>query len=355
MKRKILKDFVLTEISGVDRPAQPTARMSIMKRDFSLDEADKQLVEKIEKSGYSFSGYMKAEEFNEESWRLTDALVSSMRDAVLSGDESMMRQNIEEYLMAVKAVSSSDVASIGKALEKAINDKDPVTSGTEKDKMAELDDLNKQVSDLTNKLKESDLIAKMCDDEKMHMAKMGDKDKAAFMAMSAEDRKKKMATNKRDDEVIEVAGQTIAKSVVGAEMFAVMKFQQVQLKANEEAIAKAQLDAEMATLRKRADDDFAHVPGTTDERAALLKAAKAMPEAVQKTLEQVMTSYEKTIAKAFETQGHSHADSPISKSANEQVETLAKAYKEKNGGTIEAARAAVMTDELYNQIMGEAH
>lgn len=33
MKKKILKDFVLTEISGVDRPAQPTAKMTIMKRE----------------------------------------------------------------------------------------------------------------------------------------------------------------------------------------------------------------------------------------------------------------------------------------------------------------------------------
>ena len=285
MKRKILKDFVLTEISGVDRPAQPTARMSIMKRAEDFDK-------------------------NELSELIKRAL-NEMRDGANHDDGE--------------------------------------------DEMSDIEKLTAQVAELTKNLESAEALSKMCDDEKMHMAKMGDKDKAAFMAMSAEDRKKKMATNKRDDEVIEVAGQTIAKSVVGAEMFAVMKFQQVQLKANEEAIAKAQLDAEMATLRKRADDDFAHVPGTTDERAALLKAAKAMPEAVQKTLEQVMTSYEKTIAKAFETQGHSHADSPISKSATEQVETLAKQHKEKNGGTIEAARAAVMTDELYNQIMGEAH
>lgn len=286
MKRKILKDFELTEISGVDRPAQPTAKMSIMKRaDFDKNELSE----------------------------LIKQALNDMREGAIQDDGE--------------------------------------------DKMSDIEKLTAQVAELQKSLDEAQALAKMSDDEKMHMAKMGDKDKAAFMAMSPEERKKKMMMSKRDDETIEVAGQTISKSVVGDQMFAIMKAQDAQLKANQEAIAKAQEAAEMATLTKRASEEFSHVPGTAEEVAALLKFAKGMPEGVQTTLGNLMKSYEQTIAKAFESQGHAHVASPVMKSATEQVETLAKAYAEKNSVDYSTAYSKVIEQNpaLYDQMIGEGN
>lgn len=293
MKKQILKDFELTEISGVDRPAQPTAKATIIKRE----------------------------------------------------------------------IPSEDISDIGREGINADSDKDPAdlpdvlldkTSGMEDDDMSELDDLKTQVADLTKKLEESEAIAKMSDDEKMYMAKMSPEDKAKFMSMSAEERKKKMGMMKRDDESIEVAGQTVNKSVVGDAMFEILKAQDAQLKANQEAIAKAQEDALMATLSKRADAEFAHIPGKSEEIAGVLKYAATMPENVKATFESIMKSAEEMASKAFEKRGIKTGDD-VEKSATDKVDTLAKAYAAEKNVDYASAYAHVLNanPDLYNEMQKE--
>lgn len=302
-KRKILKDFVLTEISGVDRPAQPTAKMSIMKR--AIDEANKEIV-KSDKD---------------------------LKDSIPPANPDVEK-------------TSSGEAGI-KAEPESKGEPDMLKTTDEGVAMSEVEDLKKQ-------LEEAQTLAKMSDAEKMYMDGMDEKMKKEFMGLTPEERKKKMEMTKRDDETLDVDGVTISKSAVGADMFAVMKSQQAALESQKADIAKAQERAEMAELTKRASDEFSHLSGEASEVAMLLKHVEAMPEDVKKTALAVMKSAEEMNAKAFKSQGTTLAKS-VDQTAEEEIDTLTKAYVEKNSVDYATAYTAVITanPELYKRINGQ--
>lgn len=94
---------------------------------------------------------------------------------------------------------------------------------------------------------------------------------------------------KANDETITVGGQELRKSEVGDANF---------------AVAKALRDErDLAKFEKRADAEFGHVPGTTAEKAELLKAIEAMPDEAKKAAEAILTAHEKMVAAGFERLG----------------------------------------------------
>jgi hypothetical protein len=120
---------------------------------------------------------------------------------------------------------------------------------------------------------------------------------------------------KGEDESVTIEGQTIAKSAVGEAAFAVLKVQADQVKKSNERLEKAEAEIakerdlrETAELKKRADDEFPHVPGTLDERASMLKALGKMDEAVQKTFTAALTQAEKLAKSAFDRVGMNGGD-----------------------------------------------
>lgn len=114
---------------------------------------------------------------------------------------------------------------------------------------------------------------------------------------------KKGAVKKGADETVVIDGKTIAKSDVGQNMFAIFKAQAARLQKAEEDIAKERDLRVTAEFKKRADDLYPHVPGSTDERADMLKAIDKMPEALKKSFEKVLESSERLAKSAFDTLG----------------------------------------------------
>lgn len=111
------------------------------------------------------------------------------------------------------------------------------------------------------------------------------------------------------EETVVFKGQTIKKSVVGVEQFGIFKSMADELTKASTDIAKANDDALMARLEKRAGDEFSHVPGSVQERASMLKALGAMDEPLRKTFEAVFASAEKLAKTAFDTVGSGGGDS----------------------------------------------
>lgn len=126
----------------------------------------------------------------------------------------------------------------------------------------ELDTVNARVANL-------EVLAKMSDAEKAHMATMSDADKEKWMAMSAEDRAAKIKTQKADDEsfVSAVDGQTIAKSQVGDLAYGFMKAQHEELVK----IRERESIREAEELVKSLCPDL---PGTDAEKAGALRKCK---------------------------------------------------------------------------------
>ena len=139
------------------------------------------------------------------------------------------------------------------------------------------------------------------EEDKMDQVKKALAKADAVKKAAAEVEAKKAAA--ANDETITIAGQTIAKSVVGAAQFAIIKSQSEEITKAKEDIAKERDLREMAELRKRADDSYPHVPGTTDERALMLKALAPLDEKVRKSFEAVLTQSEKLAKAAFEMVG----------------------------------------------------
>lgn len=225
------------------------------------------------------------------------------------------------------------------------------------DQDTEMDVLKGQLADLTSKLADSEVIAKMCDDEKDYMKAMDEDKKKEFMAMKPEDRMAAMKVKKSADETLEIDGTVIRKSAVGDGMFAVMKAQQKRLDDQAADIAKARDAAELATFTKRAADDFGHLVGTDAEKAAVLKHMATADEAVQKTFGAIMKSAEDMIKKGFDTKGVGNGRTVIEGSAAEQLDTLAKAHAKDNNVEYAAAYVAVIEKraDLYEQVLKEGN
>lgn len=187
-------------------------------------------------------------------------------------------------------------------------------------------------------------VAGMSDMEKAHYDGLMKADPAkakAFLDMNEADRKMQCKKAADADETLSVGGATIAKSMVGDQAFAVMKAQQAQIEEQREAFAKAQEAMADQTFAKRASDDFPHLAGTVEDRAAVLKHIAKAPEAVQKAAEAILKAAEGSAKLAFKSVGHGNgqvtktegnAEAELTKLATELVKssagklTFAKAY-----------------------------
>jgi hypothetical protein len=265
MKKLILRDFTLEEISAVDRPAQTPAKMSIIKRNRPAD-----------------------------------------RGTVMT---------------------------------------------TENMNQTELDALTKQVSDLTDQLSRAEKMAGMSDAEKQYMAGMKDDEKKAFSDMKSEDRKKMMEMSKRADETLEINGNVLIKSVVGAEMFEVIKSQQAQIVKQREEVHKARELAITATFIKKASEEYSHVPGTNEELGALLRETADLSKGAQDTLSAVLKALQETNAQAFITKGHADGSGDENESPIQQLDSIAKAYAKDNNVDYATAYSVVVEQnaELYQK------
>ena len=168
--------------------------------------------------------------------------------------------------------------------------------------------------------KERNLI----DVEKAHYDGLtDDADKAKFLEKSKDERVaivKAAADAQTDDDVV-------YKSAAGVEYKKADDQRLVEMaKRNDlqdKEMAKMRTDAELVTLNKRADDELGHLPGTTETRAALLKAVDAIPdEDVREKALQAVKAGDVALSKSFESGGHK--DGTVAAGAEQELEALAK-------------------------------
>lgn len=341
MAKRIMRAFKIDEISGVDRPAQEHAKVTILKRNsaptLDAERIAKDLYGVMSSSGNppgprSFADLFAAteecrrqSEVSQELWPYFDALTDSIRSIVADGssDEAgkinAIRQSIDQFTEAVTAAVPDAEAEIEKLFT------DPASSGvfsagspgfTVSKGDSEMTDLEKkvsdltiQVADLTKRAEKADAdLAKANTDLTAEKAKVADLTKAADIA--------------KNDEVLKVGETEVRKSAVGEASFAFMKAQQAE-------IQKARDEAELATLTKRAGDELGHLPGEPIAKAKVLKAIGGMGEEDRKALDTMLKAGEAAVAKGFSTfgikPGVTNSDDPVAK-----LDGLAKARATKD-------------------------
>ncbi|RWB66566.1 hypothetical protein [Mesorhizobium sp.] len=325
-KTRILTGLRLDKIAAVDRPCQEHATVAIIKRaggaKIDADRIAKDLYGVMSSSGNppgprSFADLFAAteecrrqSEVSQELWPYFDALTDSIRSIVAdtamdeAGKVAAIATSIDQFKSAVTAaipdaeaemekvftdLAKSAVTYAGQSGDHVRNKENPMSDDAKK-----VADLEKSVADLTKRAEKAEAdLAKANADLATANTKVTDLTKAADLA--------------KNDEVLKVGETEVRKSAVGEASFAIFKAQAAEMQ-------KARDDAENARLEKRADDEFSHVPGTTAERAGMLKAiSKVADENVRKAFDAVFKQAEKLAGAAFETVGinkHEVAGSP---------------------------------------------
>jgi hypothetical protein len=337
-----LKQLHLQELSLVDEPANKASKVSLFKRDDSLvllkavaAMSDTSIDPDDDEGPKSFADLIAENEEQARRWEADDvlrplfnAIQESLRSIAADGDmdsaakADAMKLSIMQFLDAAVAA----VPEVEQELVKALA-KNPATAGfisagkfkksgdqpvrtgdkTMTDEKQKVADLEKKVADLTKAAMSKDDQIKEAQEELAEA-----KAKLAELTKSVEAGK--------TDEVIKVGDTEIRKSVVGESVFKAMAAQQTQ-------IEKQRDDLEIKDLTKRAETEFANLPGEPVAKAKVLRAVTKMPEADRVTLEAMLKSGNEALKSSLTEigKGGSGGGDEI------DIEKSAKAYQVEHG------------------------
>jgi hypothetical protein len=165
-----------------------------------------------------------------------------------------------------------------------------------------------------------------------------DEAKAEFLKM--DEKAQRILVRKAEDEAedtIEIDGETITKSAVGAGAFAILKAQEKRHAALEKRLAEEQEARETAEYTKQAEDEMDHLPGDTAMKARVLRAIDQQIEDddVREALGKMLACGNKAVTAAFQrlgTDGNANdGDEPVSKGKVHVFETRVSAIKNRDG------------------------
>lgn len=285
----------LNELSTVDRPAQPGALATIMKRHTAADPSlmavavAKYVCE--EDGAHTFQEVLQANAFDEKIWPMVSALTQAIRSIMgdketPQGDkEAKVTQSVDEFLSAVREIAPTAEKQLAELISKR-TDTMPKT----------IEQLQAEVSDLTSK--NATLTSER--DAATVRADKAEADLATEKSAHSETQKK---LTEATDEVITVGGTELRKSVAGEANFSVAK-----------ALAD---ERDMARFEKRVETEFSHLPGTVAEKALVLKSIAGLPEDARKAHEAILTSAENMASAGFTRLGQGGGTSPTAKAAED--------------------------------------
>lgn len=345
--KNVMLAFEIGEISAVDIPAQQGALMRIIKSadgDIGMTALDtgalaKRYIDPMD-GAIPFSTVvveeMRCQQYYEAIevvcpiiYAMDTSLKSIAGDASVPSETklTMMRNTVEDFMSVIRRMwSDADtvmMSALGKSneeleematkaltaeqmkiqiadLEKTVETltKASADAGVAVELTAKVETLTAKVDELTTSLVEETVKASMNDDEKAYMRGLGREEQAAFRGMSAADRKKKVG-KAAEDETLTVKGQTIRKSSVGDEMFAILKAQAEEIEDTRKSAAKERDQRRMGEYAVLAKASYGNLPGTDIEKAAVLKGLEALSDDVQSTVVKMLTAGEAAIKSAF--------------------------------------------------------
>lgn len=271
IRRRIMREFAIKELSAVDRPAQGHALAVLMKRadDDSLDK-----------------------DFSAD--QVGSGLLNNAGDEPMNDVEKKQLEDLQKSV--AKLTEGHDAL-------KAENAK--LTEGQKA--------LKAENTVLSDKLAKAEAKAAMSDDEKEYEDKLEDEEKkASFRAMSVDERKRVMQKAADSNPVIyksERTGEEFRKN----DDPRIVKYAK---QADEDAaVAKAErVKREDAELAKRAEEapysgftvDKSQDSGKEVSKLDVIRAISKMDDGPRAVLEKWLTIGAKAVSAAFNTIGHAH-------------------------------------------------
>lgn len=373
--KKVLKEFEIDEISVVDNPAQPMARIALMKRQEQPIEKNRRGITTMS-AGHAHSfvlltgeGEIKA---GTTSYSIDAATgVSHTHDFVVDdagnvifadsaghnhGVAVLVKNEDTDLVELVEKVGDyedEDEDSNNKA-EKTIGDKEP--NMTDQQHQAAEEQVAKADYDAAiARAERAEAIAGLSKADRKTFDELDDDGKEEFMRGDS-DKREKMAKALTDaDPVVhtDLDGNEYRKSA--GEALVRLARQNDELRKSQ---AAAEAIAKKADLERRGGETFGNLPGETVVKGALLGAIEGIKdETLRGQVLDAVRSHDAGLGKAFERVGTAEGGSSGGGSPSAQLDELAKAYADKKGIPFGKAYNEVLDSPegraLYTQHVGQ--
>lgn len=346
------KAFKLTELSGVTTPAHTGADVTIFKvgaedkaaalamrrkqwRKDNPGKPDTDMPEELQKFADLFKSAFSDAVAEEQAKRQVDLQTRAVWDTIWL-NECALREAIEmaaESGEPIKPIISDFVMNLAQSL---LTNEDPAMSA----------ELQKQLDEANAQLAVRTAEAGMNDAQKAYYGTLDETAKASFRALDSSTRDVMVSTAKAGDETINFNGAEIKKSAVGDATFQILKSQQEEIATQKEASTVAKF----TDMAKSAD--FVTLPGDVTVKAAALRAIDGLPETAKAAVTAMLKAGNEAM-KARHAPAGAHVDLE-GLSAQDKLDSMAKAYAATNNTTFEQASVKVMETaegvELYKLI-----
>ncbi len=367
-KGNLLKDMSVQEVSLVGRGANQGAKVSLFKSEESIEELAKQSFnEALSEMELSERMNMLLSNFYDFSVAMQRSFSAIIRNPGVAQKKTAIRGSLNEFMVAMSGlIDSTDI--IKGDLELSPDEKTQLVDFFEKNKeditdyynnqieggfdMNELEKLQKKFDDLQKKF-DDDMTASEVKVAKFEiMSKMNDVTKVYFDLLDEEGQvdflkkdEKKWAgiieKSKVSNETFTAHGRTICKSVVGEDVYEVLKAQQAEIDTNKQ-IAKDEKDArESAEFTKSAETLYKNLPGDPDVKGKVLKATEGLSKDVKEALTTMLKSGNEAMSKSrmFDEIGSGEVGED---SAEGKLNKMAEVYADENKVTFAKAYATVI-------------
>ena len=359
-RRRIMRAFKIDEISGVDRPAQAGASVTIMKRATPADksaEAKKRLFGDIvdmltsETEGHQHG--IKCSKYDDGDVCII-VMHSLAPGAEAAHDHPIVRSTDGTYTMGIVAGHTHDIDSAGLASlllsiltkgDNSMSDKTPEQIAAEA---------------MEKRLARAEAVIGLSTEHREYFDGMEkDEHKNVWLQKSVEERDQALeaakvakAKSDGDDPVVytTMAGVEIRKSV-GPLFIQIAKDNDVIAKENKEL----REGMEHEKLLKRVEAEIPNLTGTVEERAAMLKAIDGIPDKDQRTAAHNVLKAQNEAFKGITTTFGADGTPDDDTGPQAELDKLTTAYAEKNEVSEAVAMSAVTRTEkgaeLYAKIV----
>ena len=358
--RKVRTALCISEISGVDRPAQVGARSVLMKRAPTDDASE---VEGLSKQALDENAA--AEKLGKRAVLLQDmhghshlAYMEGPEGEYTSGFTSWEQdENGREHRHPWVKDEETGLVTIGSALGHSHQTAgDASTVGKQETQMPSD---NKTVEQLEAELAVAKSVGALNDVTKAFYDALDDDGKTAFLAKSADEQQTEAESARAekaagDPVVYTMTDGTEIRKSEGNTVLALAKAADATAKENAE-LRKAAADG---VFEKRANDELGHLPGDLNHRVALLKAVSGIKDDGDRDgVMAILKARDASNGQMFVNKGHVGGNSIAASSAEAKLDALVKSHAEKTSAPFSKAYTEVLStpegSQLYAQMEAE--
>jgi hypothetical protein len=378
-KGNLLKDMNIGEVSLVGRGANDGARVSLFKSDESIEELAKQ----------SFNEALSDMELDERLSNLINnfydfsiamrrSFSAIIRNPGITTKKTAIRESLNQFMMAMSGlVDGTDI--IKGELDLSSDETIELISFFSKNKgdiisynnqieggfdMNELEKLQKKFDDLQKKLDDDaktaiadiakfEVISKMDDNTKTYFNSLDEEGQADFLKKDEKEWSKVIEKSKVDDESFVIHGRSIRKSVVGEDVFEVMKAQQVEIDTGKEIAKEEKEKRETAEFTKTAEILYKNLPGEPELKGRVVKAVDSFTKDVKEAALAMLKAGNEAMVKAklFIAVG---SDEVSEDSAEGKLNKMAEAHAKENDVSFAKAYTVVLKTKEGKKLYEES-